>query len=77
MKQQQNNLSITAKILTLQSFIPHKDCVQRPSSKNYYGVSLVVQWQRIHLPMQETWVPSLVQEDPTCPGVTNPASCSQ
>ena len=26
--------------------------------------SLVVQWQRIRLPMQETWVPSLGWEDP-------------
>ena len=28
--------------------------------------SLVVQWLRIRLPMQETWVRALVQEDPTC-----------
>ena len=28
--------------------------------------SLVVQWIRIHLPMQETQVQSLVQEDSTC-----------
>ena len=26
--------------------------------------SLVTQWSRIHLLMQETWVPSLGQEDP-------------
>ena len=26
--------------------------------------SQVVQWWRIHLPMQETWIPSLGQEDP-------------
>ena len=32
--------------------------------------SLVAQWSRIHLSMQETWVWSLVQEDPTCYGVT-------
>ena len=30
------------------------------------GTSLVVQWLRIHLPMQGTWVQSLVWEDPTC-----------
>ena len=29
------------------------------------GTSLVAQWLRIRLPMQGTWVPSLVQEDPT------------
>ena len=28
--------------------------------------SLVVQWIRIHLPIQGTWVGSLVQEDPIC-----------
>ena len=33
-------------------------------------ISLVVQWLRIHLPMQGTWVPSLVQEDPTYLGAT-------
>ena len=27
--------------------------------------SLVAQWLRIHLPMQETWVRALVWEDPT------------
>ena len=30
--------------------------------------SLVVQWLRIHLPMQTKWVQSLVCEDPTCWG---------
>ena len=30
------------------------------------GTFLVVQWLRIYLPMQETWIQSLVQEDPTC-----------
>ena len=29
-------------------------------------ISLVAQWLRILLPMQGTWVPSLVREDPTC-----------
>ena len=29
------------------------------------GASLVVQWLRIHLPMQGTWIQALVQEDPT------------
>ena len=32
--------------------------------------SLVAQWLRIRLPMQGTWVPALVQEDPTCHGAT-------
>ena len=34
--------------------------------------SLVVQWWRICLPMQETWVQSLIQEDPTCCGAMKP-----
>ena len=36
------------------------------------GTSLVVQWLRSQLPMQGTWVPSLVQDDPTCHGATKP-----
>ena len=32
----------------------------------------MVQWLRIHLPMQGTWVPSLIREDPTCRGATKP-----
>ena len=34
------------------------------------GASLMVQWLRICLAMQGTWVQSLVQEDPTCQGAT-------
>ena len=34
--------------------------------------SLVVQWLRIHLPMQVTRVRFLVREDPTCCGATKP-----
>ena len=34
--------------------------------------SLVAQWLRIHLPMQETRVRALVWEDPTCRGATKP-----
>ena len=36
------------------------------------GTSLVVQWLRIRLPMQRTWVQALVREDPTCCGATKP-----
>ena len=32
----------------------------------------MVQWLRICLPMQGTWVQSLVQEDSTCLGATKP-----
>ena len=34
--------------------------------------SLVVQWLRIRLPMQGTWVRALVWEDPTCRRATKP-----
>ena len=34
--------------------------------------SLVAQWWRICFPMQETWVQSLIWEDPTCHGATEP-----
>ena len=30
------------------------------------GTSLLTQWIRIHLPMWETWIRSMVQKDPTC-----------
>ena len=45
-----------------------------PKIKNFFpfGTSLVVQWLRIHLPMQGTQLPALVQEDPTCRGATKP-----
>ena len=36
------------------------------------GTSLVVQWLRIHLPMQGTRVRSLVWKNPTCHGATKP-----
>ena len=36
--------------------------------------SLVAQWLRICLPMQETRVRALVWEDPTCHGATKPVS---
>jgi len=32
------------------------------------GTSLMVQWLRVCLPIQRTWVQSLVREDSTCPG---------
>lgn len=35
-----------------------------------FGLNLVVQWLRIHLPVQETQVSSLVWEDSICPEAT-------
>ena len=37
------------------------------------GTSLMVQWLRICLPVQGTWVRSLVQKDPTCCRAPTPA----
>ena len=37
-----------------------------------HGTSLVAQWIRIHLPVQETQVRSLLQEDSTCCRATKP-----
>ena len=40
-------------------------------------ISLAVQWLRICLPVQVTWVQPLVQEEPTCHHrATKPVSCS-
>ena len=40
--------------------------------RKMFWASLVTQWLRICLPMQETRVRSLAQEDPTCRGATKP-----
>ena len=40
--------------------------------KLWSGASLVAQWLRIRLPVQETQVRALVWEDPTCHGATKP-----
>ena len=58
----------------------HTQCVCVPSLedntnvRNAKGASLVVQWLRIRLPMQGTWVRALVREDPTCRRATTPES---
>ena len=36
------------------------------------GTSLLAQWLRICLPVQGTWVQSLLREGPTCHGATKP-----
>ena len=43
-------------------------------SKSQTWTFWVVQWIRIHLPMQGTWVQSLVLEDSTCRGAPKPVS---
>ena len=44
--------------------------------KNKFRASLVAQWLRICLLMQETRVRALVWEDPTCHGAAGPVSHS-
>ena len=44
--------------------------------KTALGASLVAQWLRICLLMQETRVRALVWEDPTCHGAAGPVSHS-
>ena len=44
--------------------------VGKLSKEDHPWTSLVAQWLRIRLSMQETWVRALVQEDPTCCGAT-------
>ena len=46
--------------------------VKNSLKKYRWGTSLVVQWLRILLPMQGTWVQALVWEDPTCHGAAKP-----
>ena len=46
----------------------------KPKKKKKVRASLVVQWLRIFLAMQETPVWTLVQKDPTCQGAPNTMS---
>ena len=41
------------------------------------GVSLVAQWRRIHLPMRETWIWSLISEDPCAVEQLSPSARKQ
>ena len=45
---------------------------KRKNKNLILGTSLMAQWLRICLPVQRTWVPSLVREDSTCHGATKP-----
>ena len=44
------------------------------SSSDLLGPSLVTQWERIHLPIQETQIQSLSQEDPLEKGMATHSS---
>ena len=67
-RQQKQNRQMDIKFI---NFCASKDNHQQ-SEKATYGASLVAQWLRIHLPMQETRVQALVREDPTCRRATKP-----
>ena len=54
----------------LRSYFPHP--LQVSVLNSLLGISLVVQWLRIRLPMQGKWVRVRVREDPTCHGATKP-----
>ena len=56
-----------AKMLHVAQFY-QENCIIKFTS----WTSLVVWWIRLHLPMQGAQVPSLVREDPTCLGATQP-----
>ena len=47
---------------------------KKKKNKTKHGsrTSLVTQWSRTCLEMQETWVQSMVLEDPTCHRATKP-----
>ena len=49
-----------------------KNRTDSQTSKTNVWASLVVQWLRICLPMQGSWVQPLVWEDPICHGATKP-----
>ena len=59
------------------SLVPKIPHASRPENQNIkkkkrIRASLVAQRLRIHLPIQETGVRSLIHEDPTCQGATKP-----
>ena len=47
-------------------------CLAKSFKSAVQRASLVVQWLRICLPMQGTWVRALAREDPTCRGANKP-----
>ena len=57
----------------ISSVIPTKNSIREVFLTIPWGrASLVAQWLRIHLPLQGTWVRTLVREDPTCSRATKP-----
>ena len=53
-----------------------RDCRHIHIKKHVSWTTLAVQWLRIHLPTQGTWVRSLVREDSTCLGASKAMNCN-
>ena len=71
------SLGYQSKDVKKQSYYEALSCLNNfflywPLDNNSARASLMVQWLRIHLPMQGTRVRALVREDPTCHRVTKP-----
>ena len=54
------------------SLVPWAPVCEEELEVERVGTPLVVQWLRIRLPMQGTWVRSLVREDPISRRATKP-----
>ena len=70
----ENSEDSTQKILVLMNEFSKLAGYKINIQKSVAGASLVVQWLRICLLVQGTWVRALVWEDPTCRGATKPVS---
>ena len=70
--QMHTSLKIGIDLTLEQKYQPFKPISAVCSFSKYLQASLVAQWIRSLLPMQETWLRSLIQEDPTCCGATKP-----
>ena len=64
--------AIERALASLLKLLKTKYMSDRQVNKKWMRASLVAQWLRIRLPMQETRVQALVWEDPTCHGATKP-----
>ena len=70
----ENSEDSTQKILVLMNEFSKLAGYKINIQKSVAGASLVVQWLRICLLVQGTWVRALVWEDPTCRGAAGPVS---
>ena len=62
------SLNILDKALPILPLSTAKNCYDDGNSQLKSWTSLVAQQLRIHLPVQETWVQPMIQEDPICCG---------